>query len=474
MPGSIVSRTYEFVSSRTAVAMAVCTALLCMAALFNGYPLLYTDTGTYVQQALALRGAPDRPPYYSIAILPLHLGVSLWPVVIGQALVTALLLAELAKILFGGTALRVLVPTVAGLTFLTSLPWHTGQIMADLATPLLLIAMAIVVLGAEQNGRIWKAVLWLGITGAITMHQANLLLAAGMTVVWLVLMRIGLVGQYSNARLRFVALYFFSAIAVAALAFVLYSMALVRKPVLSPMGNVFLFARIVADGPGLSYLKESCPKTANVFCPYVNDFGSDSDDILWRSDSPLAQAIDQAGFDRVVEDAGTVVRNTVLTRPLTLIGNGSYATFRQLGSFATLDANCPSNCGPASSVHITIKDRFPREYASFTASRQMNETLPVTFLRVVHTVVVCMAVIGLALLMWRRGTQDRVMLALAIATVAGLVINAGLLGALGGVFDRYQSRVIWLVPLIAVWWAVHAYGWLRGPDESDARGHNSP
>lgn len=458
-----------YISFRPAVAIPVCTLLLCTAAMFNGYPLVFPDTGTYLQQALALSGAPDRPPYYSIAILPLHLGVSLWPIVIGQALVTVLLLHELAKILFAQAALRLLVPTLGALTVFSSLPWHTGQIMPDLATPLLLIAMAVVVLGAEHNGRLWKAVLWLGITSAIAMHQGNLMLAAVMTVVWLILIRFGWAGQCSSARLRFLALYFFSAIAIAALAFVLYSLALVRKPVLSPMGNVFLFARIVADGPGRSYLQESCPKSANVFCSYVNEFSSDSDEILWRSDSPLAKVTREVGFDRVVEDAGSVVRNTILTRPASVIGNAINATFRQLGRFGTLDTLCPSHCGPASYVYGTIKERFPREFASFTASRQMTETLPISFLRFLHTIIVCLAVIALALLIWRRGAQDRVMFGLAIAIVAGIVINAGLLGAMSGVVDRYQSRVIWLLPLIAMWWAAHSYGTWRGPGEADQR-----
>jgi hypothetical protein len=32
----------------------------------------------------------------------------------------------------------------------------------------------------------------------------------------------------------------------------------------------------------------------------------------------------------------------------------------------------------------------------------------------------------------------------------GLVVNAGVSGVIGGVFDRYQGRVAWLVPLVAV------------------------
>ena len=38
----------------------------------------------------------------------------------------------------------------------------------------------------------------------------------------------------------------------------------------------------------------------------------------------------------------------------------------------------------------------------------------------------------------------------AAGLVAALVGNAALCGALSGVYDRYQARLVWLVPLFAL------------------------
>ena len=67
---------------------------------------------------------------------------------------------------------------------------------------------------------------------------------------------------------------------------------------------------------------------------------------------------------------------------------------------------------------------------------------------------------GLALVRSRAGrarlsdtlqdeTASRFWMAVFI-TLAGLLINAGVSGALSGVFDRYQGRAAWLAPLLLI------------------------
>ncbi len=46
---------------------------------------------------------------------------------------------------------------------------------------------------------------------------------------------------------------------------------------------------------------------------------------------------------------------------------------------------------------------------------------------------------------WRRRDGP----ALGAALVAGLLVNAALGGALSDVHDRYQSRLVWLAPMVA-------------------------
>ena len=62
-------------------------ACLIWPALWNGYPIVFADTGTYLSQAVHRYAGWDRPVFYSLFMLPLHLTVTVWPVVVAQALV---------------------------------------------------------------------------------------------------------------------------------------------------------------------------------------------------------------------------------------------------------------------------------------------------------------------------------------------------------------------------------------------------
>ena len=66
---------------------------------------------------------------------------------------------------------------------------------------------------------------------------------------------------------------------------------------------------------------------------------------------------------------------------------------------------------------------------------------------------------------WRSNAsaEERLLGALGCYVVLVLVINAGVCGALSGPVDRYQARLMWLVPMTAVLIAALKWSALRGP-----------
>ena len=54
--------------------------MLLWPAIWNGFPIVFADTGTYLSQAIHRYIGWDRPPFYSLFMLPLHGTVTLWPV----------------------------------------------------------------------------------------------------------------------------------------------------------------------------------------------------------------------------------------------------------------------------------------------------------------------------------------------------------------------------------------------------------
>ena len=88
---------------RTArLAVPAAAALLLWPAVWNGYPIVFADTGTYLSQAIHLYAGWDRPVFYSLFMLPLHATVTLWPVVVVQALLAAWVLWLVCRVLVPG------------------------------------------------------------------------------------------------------------------------------------------------------------------------------------------------------------------------------------------------------------------------------------------------------------------------------------------------------------------------------------
>lgn len=61
----------------SAWAAPLAAGLLLWPAVWNGYPIIFADTGTYLSQAIHRYLGWDRPPFYSLFMLPLHLTVKI-------------------------------------------------------------------------------------------------------------------------------------------------------------------------------------------------------------------------------------------------------------------------------------------------------------------------------------------------------------------------------------------------------------
>ncbi len=154
--------------------------LLLWPAFWNVYPLVFSDTGTYLTQAIHRYLGWDRPVFYSLFLYPLHLQRTLWPPIVAQAVLAAWLLHLLRRVLLPDRSAWALLVLGTGLTVLTALPFVASQLMPDVFTSLLVIAISLTVLTPERLSRT-EAGLLLPITSfMIAAHQSHVLLAAAL------------------------------------------------------------------------------------------------------------------------------------------------------------------------------------------------------------------------------------------------------------------------------------------------------
>ncbi len=396
---------------------------------------MFSDTGTYLSQALNHYLGWDRPVFYSFFLLPLHMGLTTWPVVAVQALIAAWVLRIVCRTLLPARPRWWLLVPALVLSIATSLPWLAAELMPDVFTGLLVLALALLILVPERLGSDAAKLTILAIF-AITAHLSHLPLALAVIAVLLPLRRrLGAWAPLDGLAAGRV----LGAPLAAVVALVGVNLLGHGTPALAPYGNVFLLARVIYDGPGRDVLARACPGAGWRLCAASNQLPATADDFLWSPDSPLNEAGEGT---RIRAEASRVVSAALRAEPGTELTAVLDNTLRQLVLFRSGDG---LRAWPAT-VTPWIRRDFPRfEQRAYAASRQSDGRLLLpSWLGSLHVAAGAAGV--LASLAFLPGLLRRrnVLAGVIVAVMVALLANAAITGALSGPHARYQSRVMWL------------------------------
>ncbi len=431
---------------RLAVAVGshlIAALLLVWPAFWNGYPLVFADTGTYLGQALLHYLGWDRPPFYSLFLLLTHWQVSLWLPVLAQGLLVAHLLGLVLRAL--GRSERAALPlAAAALAVLTPLPWFAAQLMPDIFTGVTVLALwllgfrlAVLSLG-ERVYVVALAVF------AVAVHQSHLPLALGVALVGGVL----LVGRRGWRQAWRPTLRMVLPALVAAVALVSVNAIGRGSASLSPFGMVFLATRVIYDGPGLAVARAQCPAVGWRLCGVLGQLPGWHNGFLWNDDSPLRTEL--GGAEAWAPEARDIVMATLRARPVAVVQAALGNTLAQLGLFGIGDGleAWPPPHGP----QPLVARFFPQEVRALDTSRQQQGRLVADSrnwvpLHAAAVVLGTAGLLGLLLLRWQRLPAPTA--ALAVLVLAATLGNAGIAGALSGPAGRYQARIVWLLPFVS-------------------------
>ena len=462
------------------LALLATAALLCLAAILNRQPFLYPDTPVYVRRAetglgklmgadrikpwtagpsaaagpaASSAGAPaendrnvnlaGRSVYYGALLYGAHAAGTLWLAVAAQALCVAGMLHLLIVRLwgFGG---RHLLAAGAGLALLTPLAAFTGLLMPDVFAGVTVLCSG--VLASYWNRlRRWEC---MGVAAlllfAIAAHPSHLALAAGMLIFLLAckLLRRG-------PRAPWPALVLLAGCVLGGVAAEwVFNKAMAAAVGAPPVRLPHSMAHLIGMGPGTDYLRQNCPRAGYVACDYVANFPTHWDDFLF-SDEPSKGAFwlaDAQAKRRMSQEQVAFVLDVVRFDPVGVARGLGAEVLEQLASF-----------------RVDVGRFGPDEPAKYYAGRVPDDVL--ADLRRSRAVrggdfdgwlsgATYAAVAGsLVLLAWRRrgsalprppGFNE-----LAVVIGAGVLANAVICAVFAAPLDRFQSRVIWLVPLLA-------------------------
>lgn len=415
------------------VLFGMALAIALWAPLFNGFPLVYWDTGTYLRSSFELTVPPDRPVFYGLWLASLRLlgTSSLWGPVVAQVAVALGLAAACLRA--AGRPLWLLLP----LACLSNGTWYWGQVMPDAWSGGVAVCLGLLLAGA-LHGAVGRTLVWLCLVVSVAMHYSHGLIAV---------LVLAAVGSWAVASKRWAALrrrwVTTSLAVVTGFALVLaVNATMTGRVFFSESASVFYTGRLIQSGLLTRFLEEQCGAgEAYALCgeaAYFRDHGAY--DFLWdEATSPLYRHL--GGWEGAGPRLAPLVRKALTAYPRENLVMAVQGTLTQLTLLGTGDGT-QKPYGEGTMVYRQVRQHLPGQFGAFQESRlQQGRLWPVVArLRRPYNV---LAVAGLliAFLRWR---------AVALALMLFFVSSAAVTGALSYPIERMQGRLLWLPVLAAL------------------------
>ncbi len=408
--------------------------LFLLPALYNGYPLVNSDDGTYIWSGFRMQQPGDRPITYGLFLRFFSLnGVSFWIPAFVQALIISWLIVKLIQRLVGGRRLFANALTVFIVLSLTSLSWTVSEIIPDIWTGIALLSAVLIFLNRET--RLVKFFLLLIYFCAVATHLSNILIFTG---VFLVLML-----AKSFVKDEMIRKGFWINILL------LLGASWLTVPVIGRASqksqHVFLMASMLEKGVLKKYLDENCDQKNYQLCRFKESLPTDPNVFIWDQNSPLYQ---QGGWDATKEDYDLILHD-IYTSPKYLflfLQKSLEGAWRQIFECHLAEGNYPFPAG--THVDAAVQESAPGDTTMYRNAWQQQHNIVerIDAMNNINYVVL----IGAALLLlyvWIKGKLRGTPALISGMLTSGYLFNVLVCATFAQVNARYGSRLSWVFPL---------------------------
>jgi hypothetical protein len=410
--------------------------ILLVPAFWNGFPLIYYDTGAYVLEGLGGQFLVERSPVYSLFLRFAGGGLSFWFIIVVQAALVSYSVTQAARVI--APRLPLLSALLVGVFLLlgTGLPWYVGQVEPDCFTAVVVLSLYLLAFHFQDLGRVRSLVLILVGALAVAAHPSHLLLAA-VLLMFVIAMRIAArFAAFIVARPRILepAILSLGGLALVLIANFCYTGAVF----VSRAGPSFVFARMLQDGIVMRLLEDTCPKSGYRLCAYRDSLPATADGWLWTPRSPFVAL---GHFQGTSNESARIVRDAILRYPLRQIRAAAKNMMEQFVHFGTGD-----QIEPQEWVLSPVLARYvPSQMNAYISARQQRGEIKFHTISDLDISVASIAMAGTVFLLGWFLRMRQFDLALFHGFIlAALIGNSAICGILSGPHDRYQSRLVWL------------------------------
>ncbi len=413
--------------------------ILCYMGFYNNYPLMHSDSGTYIRSGFLNQVPPDRPIIYGLFVRHVSMAESLYLVIFAQGILLSLVIFYYFKYLlqkpYKGIPFLIYIFII---TFFTGASLNVSQIIPDIFTSISILSLGLLLLIRELK---WRDLVIISIIGIISLsaHNSHLIISAGILTVITILYLFKTIRRRFNFINKRRLIYIWGIIVFANLFVSTVHFLLGSEFEAAKGSHVFLMARLIEIGVVNDYLDEYCDQKDYKLCEYKDQIPSD---FLWNYEkSPLYKT---GGWEANKDEYKSIIRN-ILIRPKYLkkfIVKGIEASFKQFFSFETGNAK---QMLEGSAPFGVIESFYPDQLKEYLASRQNKMQLNFNFINSIQLYLVALTLlIAIIILMTKIPFYWKFITGYFILA---LFMNAAVCGFLSFISPRYQSRVIWLLPL---------------------------
>ncbi|MDX2135534.1 MAG: hypothetical protein SFV52_12125 [Saprospiraceae bacterium] len=426
--------SHHFDRTMHSARIVIAALLFSAVAFYNGFPLLTSDTGAYINNGYEIYLPEDRPLTYSFFLRYLSLGLTLWLPVLAQGLIISLLVYRICVLAWGerfsGKLFWILaVSTVA----FTPVSWYSSQLMPDVFTGVLFLLVWLLYADPKRWNRPWY---WIGLVVCNLMHNSHLLIMV-MLSAGIIAMALRYDRQYLRTAFQLFGVSLFSMLLVASI-----HAAGGSGFTLSKGSHVFLVAKLSENGVLKKYLDDNCERYPYRLCAWKDKLPAYAWDFVWNADQPMQQL---GGWEGTKTEFKAILRNIAWSPKYytLLLYKALVDTGRQFVQTQVGDGLTPY--GDNSNVYWKIHQYFDHEMPWHQASKQNNNLLGWAGYNWVYWFYLIVS--SACLLFFQDEVKKNPLWVFGyVLLILFLLCNAFVTANFANVLARLQSRAIWVLP----------------------------
>lgn len=423
--------TYKFI-----IFVFLGTLCLMADAFYNGFPLVYSDTSTYIASGFELETPFDRPITYGLFLRIFSLnGLSLWFVIFFQAIILSYLIFLLVRLVTDDKSfLKFGLLTIILLSLFTGVSWIVSQIMPDIFTSIALLSATLILLGTFKRGTLILFYVLFFIS--VAMHMSHILMFALMLIIIFCLRKFILPKQsYPKRNSKIITLFLLTIASV-----------ITMGSAISKSKHVFIMGAMVEHGIVKSYLDDYCDTKQYNLCDYKDSLPDRAYKFIWDEKSPFYKI---GGWKKTKNEFNEIIYGT-LTQPKYIvmhIKESFKATLRQLTLFSIGDGNGSFLEGTL--MYERVSKYFPHDLTTYSSSKQNQSRLDfINFFNYLFQITLALSLLPTIYLLLTKivTITDRQIKIITLMFLIGIILNAWDCGTFANAIDRLGCKMVWLIP----------------------------